>query len=135
MFFFDSLSSLFPPFPPVHRLVAIREIHGCLALHSLLHLCRSCDSIRLVKVPTAMFALALASALVAPAAIKPTAVRKPDEDVDSAAVRNRQGLSAGRDLLFNGWGVSPAGQHVSCGELALKILIAPAPKAAIAVGP
>ncbi|MBI3880044.1 MAG: bifunctional YncE family protein/alkaline phosphatase family protein [Verrucomicrobia bacterium] len=81
----------------------------------------------------AAVSLALFTALAAGAATKPTAVRKPDEDVNSAAVRTRQSLGANKDLLFNGWGVSPAGQHVSCGDLALKIVIAPDKKAALAV--
>ena len=55
------------------------------------------------------------------------------EDVNSATVRNRQGLAPGASLLFNGWGVTPAGEHVPCGDLALKILIAPDKKAAVAV--
>jgi YVTN family beta-propeller protein len=63
----------------------------------------------------------------------PTVTRQPGEDVNSAALRTRQGLTSGPNLLFNGWGVSPAGQHVDCGDLALKILIAPDKKAAIAV--
>ena len=63
----------------------------------------------------------------------PAVTRQPGEDVNSAGLRTRQGLTSGATLLFNGWGVSPAGEHVSCGDLALKILIAPDRKAAIAV--
>ena len=60
-------------------------------------------------------------------------VRQPDEDVNSEAVRNRQGLHPSKDLLFNGWGVTPAGKHVECGDMALKIVTAPDKKAVIAV--
>ena len=91
-----------------------------------------CGSILLVKT-LSVLAVLFVSILLADSATKPTSVRKPDEDVNSAAVRNRPSLSASKDLLFNGWGVSPAGQHVSCGDLALKIVIAPDKKAAIAV--
>lgn len=64
---------------------------------------------------------------------RPTTTRKPAEDVNSADVRLRQSLTASDTLLFNGWGVSPAGEHVACGDLALKIVIAPDRKAALAV--
>ena len=63
----------------------------------------------------------------------PTTVRKPGEDVNSADLRMRQSLTSSDTMLFNGWGVSPAGAHVACGDLALKIVIAPDRKAAIAV--
>ena len=36
-------------------------------------------------------------------------VRQPSEDVDSVQVRQRQGLAPDKSLLFNGWGVTPAG--------------------------
>ena len=85
-----------------------------------------------MKIP-ARLSLALVLTASLHAESLPTTKRLPGEDVDSAALRTRQGLSASDSLLFNGWGVSPAGQHVACGDLALKILIAPDRKAAIAV--
>ena len=50
---------------------------------------------------------------------RPTTVRKPGEDVNSADLRMRQSLTSSDTMLFNGWGVSPAGAHVACGDLAL----------------
>jgi YVTN family beta-propeller protein len=61
------------------------------------------------------------------------AARRPGEDVDTAAVRLRPSLAPGADLLFNGWGVSPAGAHVSCGDMGLKMVIAPDKKAVLTV--
>ncbi len=88
-----------------------------------------------MRSPTKFFLLALASVTFsASAATKlDLPVRKPGEDVNSSSVRTRQSLAPNTNLLFNGWGVTPAGQHVSCGDLALKIVIAPDKKAAIAV--
>ena len=81
-----------------------------------------------------VFSCSLAIALIACAAFaKDAPTRKPAEDVNSPVVRNRQSLTPGASLLFNGWGVTPAGEHVPCGDLALKILIAPDQKAAVAV--
>src|ERR1700690_2931626 len=61
-------------------------------------------------------------------------VRKPGEDVNSPDMRNRQGLRPDEHLLFNGWGVTPAGKHVAtAGDLALKMIIAPDHKRLVAV--
>lgn len=60
-------------------------------------------------------------------------VRQPDEDVDSAAVRARPGLRPDANLLFNGWGVTPAGTHVPTSDFPLKLVVAPDRKHLIAV--
>ena len=52
-------------------------------------------------------------------------VRGPDEDVNSPELRARSGLLPNEHLLFNGWGVTPAGQHVPMSDLALKLVVAP----------
>ena len=52
-------------------------------------------------------------------------VRGPDEDVNSAGLRARPGLQPDAHLLFNGWGVTPAGEHVPMSDLALKLVVAP----------
>jgi len=59
--------------------------------------------------------------------------RNPGEDVNSSAVRNRPGLAASASLLFNGWGVSPAGTHVPSGDMGLKMVIAPDKEAVLTV--
>jgi YVTN family beta-propeller protein len=75
-----------------------------------------------------------ATAVSAPAAPKDNLpVRTPNEDVDSSAVRNRQSLVPNENLLFNGWGVTPAGAHVPCGDMAQKLVIAPDKKSVLAV--
>jgi YVTN family beta-propeller protein len=60
-------------------------------------------------------------------------VRQPGEDVNSAAVRERQGLRPDTNLLFNGWGVTPAGEHTLVSDLALKLVMAPDHKRVVAV--
>jgi YVTN family beta-propeller protein len=60
-------------------------------------------------------------------------LRLPNEDVDGAALRTRQHLTPNADLLFNGLGLSPAGQHVSISDLPMKLVIAPDHKAVVAV--
>lgn len=59
--------------------------------------------------------------------------RTPDEDVNSAEVRLRERLLPGANLLFNGWGVTPAGAHVKMGDMPLKLVIAPDKKAVLAL--
>ena len=48
--------------------------------------------------------------------------RQPDESVDNADLRQRQGLHPDKNLLFNGWGVTPAGKQVMVSDLALKMI-------------
>lgn len=45
--------------------------------------------------------------------------------VNDAQLRTMPGLSPGTNLLFNGWGITPAGQHVSVSDLPLKMVMAP----------
>ena len=61
------------------------------------------------------------------------AVRQSDEDVNSSAVRERQGLHPSKDLLFNGWGITPAGDQVQVSDLILKMVVAPDKKRIVAV--
>lgn len=52
--------------------------------------------------------------------------RSAGDDVKSADIRQRQGLLPGDNLLFNGWGVTPAGRHVLIrSDLALKMIVSP----------
>src|SRR5215468_12432145 len=60
-------------------------------------------------------------------------VRAPSEDVNSQPVRERQHLTPDANLLFNGLGLSPAGQHVRISDMPLKMVIAPDRKAVVAV--
>ncbi len=63
-----------------------------------------------------------------------SANRKPDEDLNSPQVRARQGMLPGNNLLFNGWGMTPAGQHVPIrSDLALKMVVSPDKKRLVAV--
>jgi len=59
--------------------------------------------------------------------------RLATEDVNSASVRERQRLVPNTNLLFNGLGLSPAGQHVRISDMPLKMMIAPDRKAVVAV--
>src|SRR5579864_9210788 len=59
--------------------------------------------------------------------------RQPGEDVNSAALRQRPHLAPDANLLFNGWGLSPAGEPVRISDMPLKMVIAPDGKAVVAV--
>ena len=61
------------------------------------------------------------------------ATRQGEEDVNSLGLRYRAGLLPGTNLLFNGWGVTPAGSHVPVSDMPLKLVTAPDQKAVIAV--
>lgn len=52
-------------------------------------------------------------------------IRQPAEDVNSPEVRLRSGLKPNQNLLFNGWGVTPAGTQVLVSDLALKLVVSP----------
>jgi YVTN family beta-propeller protein len=85
---------------------------------------------------TCFGALALvvaASAWTLPCLGQQAPVRLQSEDMDSAAVRQRQHLTPDANLLFNGLGLAPAGQHVLISDLPLKMVIAPDRKAVVAV--
>jgi len=68
-------------------------------------------------------ALLVTDCCSAPAQSAPT--RKAMEDVNSPEVRERPGLHPNANLLFNGWGVTPAGQHIPISDMALKMVVAP----------
>lgn len=51
--------------------------------------------------------------------------RRPEEDVNSPALRQRAGLQPSPSLLFNGWGITPAGESVAVSDLALKMVVSP----------
>lgn len=60
-------------------------------------------------------------------------VRGANEDVRSPGLRERSGLTPNENLLFNGWGVTPAGEHVRMSDMALKLVISPDKKMLVAV--
>jgi YVTN family beta-propeller protein len=79
------------------------------------------------------FVVCLAYAASLFAAFGQTAGRLPSEDVNDAAVRVRAHLTPDANLLFNGLGLSPAGQHVRISDMPLKMVVAPDGKAVVAV--
>ena len=60
-------------------------------------------------------------------------VRQPSEDVDSPELRRKAGLQPNENLLFNGWGVAPAGDQVPVSDMALKLVVAPDKRRLVAV--
>jgi hypothetical protein len=60
--------------------------------------------------------------------------RTPAEDVGGPEVRTRQGLLPGDTLLFNGWGVTPAGEQVATSDMVLRMVVAPDRTRLAAVG-
>ena len=71
---------------------------------------------------TAWLPLVLVLAAATGAAAGTDPVRAPDEEVDSPGLRARQGLVPNEHLLFNGWGVTPAGQHEGKGKCQSSLL-------------
>ena len=78
----------------------------------------------------ALIALTLFAATKTTAGEPPT--RQAGEEMNSVAIRQRQGLQPNTNLLFNGWGVTPAGKQVPIGDLALKLSVAPDKKRVVA---
>ncbi len=66
-------------------------------------------------------------------AAPPAAPRTPADNLNSPALRQRAGLLPGAHLLFNGWGVTPAGTHTRISDMALKMVISPDKKRLVAV--
>ena len=65
-------------------------------------------------------------------AAPPVTARATDEDVKSPSLRLRPGLRPKDSLLFNGWGITPAGESVAISDMALKFVIAPDQKMLLA---
>ena len=59
--------------------------------------------------------------------------RQPAQEVNSRHLRQQRGLLPGESLLFNGWGVTPAGRHVVVSDLPLKLVLAPDQRRLVAV--
>jgi len=66
-------------------------------------------------------------------ATEPPHFREPTQDVNNRALREQPGLHPDTNLLFNGWGVTPAGRHIPVPDLALKLVIAPDQRRVVAV--
>jgi YVTN family beta-propeller protein len=71
--------------------------------------------------------------LLAGAAERPGPVRKPTDSVNDAALRESPGLRPNENLLFNGWGITPAGEHVALSDMPLKLILSPDGKFLLAV--
>src|SRR5437879_134441 len=72
-----------------------------------------------------LFLSALLAANCCSALAQSAPIRKATEDVNAPELRARPGLRPAANLLFNGWGVTPAGQHVPISDMALKMVLAP----------
>ena len=62
-----------------------------------------------------------------------SATRPATQDVNAAQSREQPGLLPGDTMLFNGWGMTPAGQSVPISDMPLKMLMAPDGKCLLAV--
>ena len=85
-----------------------------------------------MKYPSLIFLSAISLIGVA-AAQNNLPVRQSGEDVNDPALRLRTGLQPNTNLLFNGWGVTPAGKSVMTTDLPLKLVVAPDHKYALSV--
>jgi YVTN family beta-propeller protein len=61
-----------------------------------------------------------------------TPARTPGGDVNDPSLRAQQGLHPDGSLLFNGWGVTPAGEHTTISDMPLKLVMAPDKKTLLA---
>jgi hypothetical protein len=75
----------------------------------------------------------LFAGLLAVAADGSGPVRKPADDLNDAALRETPGLRPNENLLFNGWGMTPAGEHVTISDMPLKLIVSPDGKFLLAV--
>lgn len=75
-----------------------------------------------------LWTIGIGTVLVATTAViaQRLAVRQAAEDVNSAPLRRMAGLRPNQNLLFNGWGLTPAGRHVRlAGDMPLKMVLSP----------
>jgi len=59
--------------------------------------------------------------------------RKANEDVKSPSVRMRPGLAPNGNLLFSGWGITPAGRQLAVSDMTLKFVLSPDGKVLLAI--
>jgi YVTN family beta-propeller protein len=59
--------------------------------------------------------------------------QKSGFNVNAPEVRKQAGLKPGEHLLFNGWGLTPAGRHIAVSDLALKMVVAPDKRALVSI--
>ena len=90
------------------------------------HLCFSSSSL-------ALAGSLLLTGLLALAGEGPGPVRQPADNVNDAALREKPGLRPNENLLFNGWGVTPAGAQATLSDMPLKMLVSPDGKFLLAV--
>lgn len=76
---------------------------------------------RLPYVPLGLMLALSATALMA----QRSPVRHSTDDLRDAELRMVPGLKPGENLLFNGWGVTPAGKHVETSDMPLRMLVSP----------
>ncbi len=91
----------------------------------------------MMKLPASLRHSAVVAALTIVAALhaiaqSPAAVRRADIEVTDATLRSTSGLAPNTNLLFNGWGITPAGQHVPISDLPLKMIVSPDKKMLLA---
>jgi YVTN family beta-propeller protein len=86
-----------------------------------------------VKFNLSTLGLLLSWTLTLSSSARQAPTRQPGEDVNSPVVRVRQHLTPDANLLFNGLGLSPAGEHVRISDMPLKMVVAPDGKAVVAV--
>lgn len=60
-------------------------------------------------------------------------VRQADQSVNDSELRQTAGLKPNQNLLFNGWGVSPAGEQLPVSDMALKLVVSPDKKKLVGV--
>ena len=82
---------------------------------------------------TKWFSVGMLALSISFASAQNASQRTADQDVKSNDIRQRAGLVPGDNLLFNGWGVTPAGRHVKISDLPLKMILSPDGKYLVSV--
>src|SRR6185503_4788473 len=60
-------------------------------------------------------------------------VRQAGDEMNSPQLRAMAGLRPSTNLLFNGWGVTPAGEHTRISDMPLKMIVSPDKKMLLTV--
>src|SRR5437016_2065415 len=66
-------------------------------------------------------------------AVEAARLREATQEVNGRGLREQPGLHPDKNLLFNGWGVSPAGSQLAVSDLVLKMVVAPDHRCLVAV--
>jgi len=89
-------------------------------------------SSRFIRHPANIVVTAVILGLATVVAQEKVPTRASDRDVKDPSLRALAGLRPDANLLFNGWGMTPAGEQVSISDMALRVIYSPDKKRLVA---